>query len=391
MWLSGAPFTSQRGALSIYQKMGSAQKVFGLTYSEFNEMAKCLLKGTKRTKVKLTRENYEKHKEKIRQFETYYKKVYEQDFQVVSIANPKFPKQLQQLIDCPLVIYGRGDFALPELSIGIVGARRCSNHGKKVAYELAKQLSSKGVNIVSGLAYGIDIAAHRGALSIEGKTTAVLGGGLHECYPKAHEKEFNLIGKTGLVMSEEPVGRKTEPYMFPKRNRLISGLSKGVIVVEAAKKSGSLITVDFALEQGRDVFSVPGRLFDKVTEGSNELIVNGAKAVYSIEDILSEYAHFFEDNHENAQKIEKNLEEKEKIVYSCISYDPIHQESILLKIREHTVELKEQADIGDKTLIRQIQTMESMRQSDILMIILSLEMKGVIIKKSGCYYARSEV
>lgn len=391
MWLSGAPFLGARSAYRVYQEVGNGKEIFQLSYSEMKERTDVALKGFKMSHSKLTHETFNQYKEKIDQYQVYYNKVLSKHVRMISIESLNFPKKLHQLADCPLVIYGKGDFSLPDLSIGIVGARRCSNHGKKVAYELAKELSQQGVNIISGLAYGIDIASHRGALAAGGFTTAVLGGGLQRCYPDAHQKEFDEISQNGLVLSEEPYGKKTEAYMFPKRNRIISCLSDGIIVVEAAKKSGSLITVDFALEQGRDVFSVPGRLYDAVTEGSNELIRNGAKAVYSIEDIMSEYKEFFLKKQQYNQKNEKKLDEMEKIVYSCISYDPIHQESIMFKIQDMLETQQKSIEFKDDNLKKQIQIMERFTQADVLINVLSLELKGVIVKKSGCYYARSEV
>ncbi|MBN2221237.1 MAG: DNA-processing protein DprA, partial [Vallitaleaceae bacterium] len=274
--------------------------------------------------------------------------------------------QLKNIADSPLVLYAQGKIEKTKLGIGIVGSRRCSDYGRKVSNFLAKELASYGVNIISGLAFGIDKAAHIGALQADGYTTAVLGGGIHACYPKEHQKLFDEIKEKGCILSEEMYGCETKPFMFPKRNRIISGISHGVLIVEAAKKSGSLITADFALEQGKEVFTIPHRLFDGFAEGSNNLTRQGAKMVYCAEDILQEFVQFDKKIKENNEKIEKELDEMEKIVYSCISYEPSHIENIFGKINGTTME-------------------------DLHYYLLLLEMKGLIHKKSGCYYARSEV
>lgn len=210
----------------------------------------------------------------------------------ISIESKEYPEQLREIYDAPLKLYVLGNKEiLKQSSIAIVGARKATEYGKEVALQFSKDLSKNGINIISGLALGIDTCAHLGTLYPDsiGKTIAVLGSGLDEIYPKQNiSLARKIIQMGGCLISEYPLGAKPEKMHFPKRNRIISGLSKGVLIVEASEKSGSLITADFALEQGRDVFAVPGNISSSTSVGTNNLIKQGAKLVTSYEDILVE-------------------------------------------------------------------------------------------------------
>ncbi|MBR6252799.1 MAG: DNA-processing protein DprA [Clostridia bacterium] len=199
-----------------------------------------------------------------------------------------YPVKLKEICDPPEEIYCVGDIRLlNEPSIAIVGARDASDYGRRISKKLSSDLSKRGVTIISGLAKGIDSCAHEGAYDKIGKTIAVLGCGIDIIYPKENEELYkNIIRSGGLIISEFPLGTKPEKDNFPKRNRLISGLSNGVVVVEAKAKSGALITVDCALEQGKNVFAVPGNIGSIYSEGTNNLIKDGAIPVTSYEDIL---------------------------------------------------------------------------------------------------------
>lgn len=210
----------------------------------------------------------------------------------ISIESKEYPEQLREIYDAPLNLYVLGNKEiLKQSGIAIVGGRNATEYGKKVALQFSKDLSRNGINIISGLALGIDTCAHLGTLNSDsvGKTIAVLGGGLDEIYPKQNmELAKQIIKNGGCIISEYPLGAKPEKLHFPQRNRIISGLSKGVLIVEASEKSGSLITADFALEQGREVFAVPGNISSFTSVGTNNLIKQGAKLVASYEDILIE-------------------------------------------------------------------------------------------------------
>ena len=204
----------------------------------------------------------------------------------LTINLKQYPNKLKQIYDPPAKIYILGNKELLyKKSVAIVGARKSTIYGRKIAYNISKELNKKGVVIISGLALGIDTYAHLGAL--EGGTIAVLGSGIDKIYPKENiELARKIVKNGGCIISEYPIGTMPQKQYFPQRNRIISGLSNGVLVVEATKKSGALITADFALEQGKEVFAVPGDITRTESEGCNELIKDGAILVASEKEIL---------------------------------------------------------------------------------------------------------
>jgi len=208
---------------------------------------------------------------------------------VVTLEDAEYPALLRQIYDPPLALYIRGRLPKDAAAVAVVGSRRASHYGLQTAERLAYDLALRGVTIVSGLARGIDGAAHRGALSAGGLTIAVLGGGLSRLYPPEHEELAGQIAaQQGGVISEYPMTMEPYGQHFPRRNRVISGLSLGVVVVEAAARSGALITADCAMEQGREVFAVPGPVTTPTSHGAHELLKQGARLVTSAEDILEE-------------------------------------------------------------------------------------------------------
>ncbi len=200
-----------------------------------------------------------------------------------------YPALLKHLPDPPLALYVRGALTTQdELALAIVGTRKATTYGRDSAAFFARQLAQQGVTIVSGLAHGIDGAAHRAALDAGGRTIAVLGCGIDRVYPSDHAELARQIARQGAVISEFPIGSKPEAHHFPRRNRIISGLSLGVLVAEAPEQSGAMITATMAAEQGREVFAVPGSIFSTAHGGTNRLIQDGAKLVMTVEDILDE-------------------------------------------------------------------------------------------------------
>nr|MDA8166095.1 DNA-processing protein DprA [Desulfobacteraceae bacterium] len=211
---------------------------------------------------------------------------------ILTWDHPAYPPLLRTIPDPPLLLYTKGDLAcLSQPGLGVVGARAATSYGRQVAQDMAFQLARKGLVIISGFALGIDTAAHQGALRAGGRTVAVLGNGLDMVYPEQNRKLFDKIAETGTLVSEYPLGTTPDAFRFPARNRIISGLALGVLVVEAAKRSGSLITAHLALEQGREVFAVPGRVDSWKSEGAHRLLQEGAKLVFRAEDILEELPH----------------------------------------------------------------------------------------------------
>ena len=207
----------------------------------------------------------------------------------ISIENEEYPKLLKQIYDPPKTLYIMGnEKLLNSLCIAIVGCRDVTEYGKKAATYFSYNLAKNDITIVSGLAKGVDSFSHIGALEAKGKTIAVIGSGLDIIYPKENLNLVNrIIKQDGAIISEYPLGTKPDRWHFPARNRIISGLSKAVLVVEAKEKSGSLITADFAIEQGREVFAIPGNINSLNSMGTNKLIKDGAMPVLNFNDILS--------------------------------------------------------------------------------------------------------
>ena len=207
----------------------------------------------------------------------------------VNMNSRYYPERLRNIDDPPKELYCLGNLELLNYknNIAMIGSRNCSSYGERAAKDFAYNLAKEGICIVSGLAKGIDSFSHIGALNAKGKTIAVLGSGLDNIYPKENIKLVEeIINNNGLVISEYPLGPKPLKYHFPARNRIISGLSDSVLVVEARRNSGTNITVDFALEQGKDVFVIPGNIYSKTSDGTNFLITEGAVPVLSYRDIL---------------------------------------------------------------------------------------------------------
>lgn len=245
-------------------------------------------------------------------------------------TDKEYPGRLKHIDNPPYGIYYRG--ALPDETkpaIAIVGARTCSCYGRQMAEEIGYSLAKAEVSVISGMAIGIDGAGHRGALRARGKTYAVLGCGIDVCYPAGHRKMYETLIVQGGVVSEYPPHINPLPALFPQRNRIISGMSDCVIIVEAKKKSGSLITADFALEQGKDIYAVPGRVCDVLSQGTNRLIQQGAGIFLSIEDFKNEMKLFKEAGRNLEEKQKKSLEKTERLVYSCLDLTPQSIEELM--------------------------------------------------------------
>lgn len=252
---------------------------------------------------------------------------------VMTIYDEEYPDLLKEIPNPPAVLFLRGRTLERKFAIAVVGSRRPTAYGKVIAEQLAEDLAANNITVVSGMARGIDTLAHKGAL-LKGDTIAVLGCGVDVIYPRENAGLFKDIINNGTVISEFPPGTPPEPGHFPARNRIISGLAKGVLVVEAAQKSGSLITADFALEQGRDVFAVPGPITNKNSAGCHFLIKNGAKLVSDINDILEEYHYEFITNNNLKDSVNlKKFTPEEKQIMEIINYQPLHFEEILEKTK----------------------------------------------------------
>ncbi len=208
--------------------------------------------------------------------------------QVVDILSGRYPRLLMEIPDPPPYLYLMGELDGSEIAVAVVGSRRASHYGQSTATLLARELAGQGITVVSGMARGIDTAAHWGALKAGGRSVAVLGCGIDVIYPPENDVLYRTLCEKGAVITEFPMGSEPAAEHFPSRNRIISALSRGVVVVEAGEASGSLITARYALEQGREVFAVPGNVTANGSRGANALIKEGAKLVQQVEDILEE-------------------------------------------------------------------------------------------------------
>lgn len=276
----------------------------------------------------------------------------------------EYPFFLLQISNIPCILYYCGDISLLQNNcLAVVGSRQASIYGTRQAKLFAAELSKNGLTIVSGLARGIDAAAHEGALEGKGSTLAVLGAGLDEPYPRENIRLFRRICEKGLVISEFPPGTKPLNYHFPIRNRIISGLSLGVFVVEAMARSGSLITCDLALEQGKEVFALPGVVTSPNSIGALRLIQQGAKLVIYPQDILEELGYEYQTAVYNNQKAKvSTIDQTEKTIYHQIAWEPVHIDFLLEKFPE--------------------------QQEMVMRILLELELKGLIRQLPGKYYVR---
>ena len=240
----------------------------------------------------------------------------------ISCKEEQYPAKLLQMSDYPFGLFYLGELPLQdEKCVAIVGARMCTNYGRNIALQIAEELAEHGISVVSGMAYGIDGIAQSACLEKKGKSYAVTGCGPDICYPKDHRQLYLQLEKMGGIISEYPPGTPVCPYHFPMRNRLISGLCDCVIVIEAKKKSGSLITADLALEQGRDVLAVPGRITDPLSEGCNQLISQGAGILTSMEELRS-YLGVSEEIMKKKKKNNIKLASSENMVYICLDFRP---------------------------------------------------------------------
>lgn len=250
----------------------------------------------------------------------------------ISLQSKNYPAILKEIHDHPKELYMRGEIIEQDkTAIGIVGTRKYSQYGKQVTLDIAGELARIGITVVSGLAKGIDTFAHQAALENQGRTIAVLGGGIDKksFYPSSNYHLGEKISQHGAVISEYPPGTRGTQFTFPQRNRIISGLSLGVVVIEAPEKSGALITAALALEQNREVFAVPGSIYEKNSQGTNQLIKLGAKPVACIEDILEELnlLHLLEIKRKEIKPETK----EEEIIFSVLSLQPMHIDEIIKK------------------------------------------------------------
>lgn len=301
--------------------------------------------------------------QKEKYLEQNYQKLLQAGIRFVPFFAKDYPKRLKEISDYPYALYVKGK--LPDEkkgSIAIVGARRCTAYGEGMALEYGEMLAAAGLQIISGMAKGIDGAGHRGALNVGGNTYAVLGCGADVCYPREHIGLYMDIQKHGGVLSERCPGEPPLPVYFPLRNRIISALSDVILVMEAKERSGSLITADQGLEQGKDIYALPGPVTSPLSQGCHQLIRQGAGILVSPEELLKELDIQMGKLRGNEKKNKKELETTENLVYSCL-------------------------DLFPKSISELIKS-TGISSGELLQILTGLEIKGLIKEISKNYYIK---
>lgn len=303
--------------------------------------------------------------------ETEWKKIVDQDINILTFIDADYPKLLKEIPDAPMILFTRGDFTWNENPlIALVGSRRCTSYGTQAAQRIATDLASAGYTVVSGMAFGIDSIAHKAALDAGGKTLAVLGGGVDDISiaPQTHLPLARAIMHAGALISEYPPGTRPAEGTFPARNRIVAGMCLGTIIIEAAEKSGALITAHLALDYNREVFAVPGSIFSPSSLGTNRLIKAGAKIVTSVSDILEEFPLTKTQSTSSAHTpfaIESSLSPNEQKILALLSHEPLHVDKIIKAVTLETA------------------TVNS--------FITLLEIKGLVKNVGGMHYIRTGV
>ncbi len=325
--------------LKLLDRFNSPENIMGASVKELTRVNGIGFKTAE--KIAKTRDDFDSDKE----LETAEK----HGVKIINLPDPGYPTLLKKIYDPPPVLYIKGDICKSDnLSIAIVGSRRCSIYGREQASKFAHLLSSAGFTVVSGMARGIDTYAHQGALSGQGRTIAVQGCGLANIFPRENEKIYEHISQNGAVVSELPMEAEPLAENFPPRNRIIAGLSLGTIIIEAGLRSGSLITARMAMENNREVMAVPGKIDSPLSSGSNKLIKDGAMLVDSIEDIVKALGYIGEKIKDHvtqtstavAEELERpkidagelSLSKDERIIYDCLSKDPLHLENLIEEV-----------------------------------------------------------
>lgn len=304
----------------LVERFGSAEMAWNASVSEYEQLDDRQSLGDRldRERVKIDPQ-------------AEWKRLTDHQINCISTADLAYPPLLKEIPYCPPLIYYRGSIEIcSKPAVALVGSRRCTFYGREVADQLARELAAAGIVVVSGMALGVDTAAHQGALERNGWTAAVLGCGLDYCYPPKNKDLMESIITSGVVISEFPFGTAPLPRNFPQRNRIISGLSLGTVVVEATAGSGALITANFALEHNREVFAVPGNIGSPYSRGCNRLIREGARLIESAADILDELGlNTAGDRQLTLDETRAVLSADESALLEIIPYQPMHMDKII--------------------------------------------------------------
>lgn len=354
MWLSSVPNINTETKYNLIDYFGSAEEIYtadaaDIAYSK-------LISQAELNSFKRARADYD--------FDREIEKLEKSPIKYYTYNDKEFPKQLNNMKNPPLGLYVWGEIPdSPYPYVSIVGTRRASEYGATVCHRIAYELAENGITIVSGMAFGIDSIAHKGCIEAGGKTIAVLGCGADVCYPASNRSLRDSIIENGCVISEFPMGTGSQKYNFPYRNRIVACLSSVVVVVEGEDKSGTLITANHALDNGREVMAIPGNITSSLSQAPNRLIADGCSPVLYTQDILDAM------NIKITEKEIKNISSmpdisaEEKIIYDIVGYEPLTIDEICAK--------------------------SSMSISLVGSILMMLELKGCIMKLSGQKYAKT--
>ena len=286
LWLCSFPGMGNRQLRMLVERCGDARRVYFASTGEWKQVLN------------------EKQVENLKRFteewkpEAEYMKLQEKGIRLITLADSSYPGRLREIPDAPYGLFVRGQIPGEELSVAVVGARDCSQYGAFVARKLGEDLGRYGIPVVSGMARGVDGISQQAALDAGGSSWGVLGSGVDVCYPPQNRELYTMLPAQGCLISSYPLGTPALSRNFPPRNRIVSGLADAVVIVEAREKSGTLITVDMALEQGREVYAVPGRITDRLSDGCNRLIRQGAVPLLNPEDLITELAELRQRKHQ---------------------------------------------------------------------------------------------
>jgi DNA processing protein len=367
--LNMTPGVGPRAAARLLERFGSAEGVFGALRSELERM-RLRPEAVESIALRDRHAAAAAELERVREIP---------GAEVLALDDGAYPYLLREISDPPVTLYVRGEWreCLDAPCVGVVGSRRCSTYGQNVAHALARELAARGVTIVSGLARGIDAAAHRGALEAGGRTVAVLGTGIDEVYPRDHRRlAEEMLERSGALVTQFPLGTPPVAENFPYRNRIISGLSLGVVVVEAAENSGSLITARLALEQGREVYAVPGNITARNSFGTNFLIKGaGAKLIQVWQDVVAEFPP------EVAAAILPPEVKKKRGVASIQSREPVdlsESERVVFKL----------IPSDEPVLIDELIEATKLSVAEVSAVLLGLEMRELVRQLPGRCFVR---
>jgi DNA processing protein len=353
-WLCHVPALGAVKIKKLYDYIGSYKGIYNIEGKELEQSG--LLKQTEASLFEEMKRKKDACRSELAQLEN-------RGIHFVTPYDKEYPKRLLAIYGCPMGIFYKGK--LPEdvrPAVSIIGARNCTNYGKQMASYLARELSGAGIQIISGLAWGIDGAGHQGALDAGGDTYGVLGCGINICYPRENYGLYERMAVQGGILTEFMPDEAPKPSNFPMRNRIISGLSDGILVIEAREKSGSLITANLGLDQGKEIFALPGRVTDPLSTGCNRLISEGAGILLGPDSVL-EYFNLQSGNILRVHEKDKNgLVKKEKMVYSCLDLHPMNLDKII--------------------------SLSGLSAGDCMSVLLELELKGCVVQTSHQYYGK---